>query len=49
VEESPDEDFDCLVYFEDGQPDSFRYCLTQEGCHVIYHRFTIEDFQEDFL
>jgi hypothetical protein len=40
-------EFDYLVYFEDGQPDTFRYCLTDEGCHVIYHRFTIEDY-EDF-
>jgi hypothetical protein len=40
-------EFDYLVYFEDGKPDSFRYCLTDEGCHIIYHRFTIEDF-EDF-
>jgi hypothetical protein len=40
-------EFDYLVYFEDGQPDEFRYCLTDEGCHIIYHRFTIEDY-EDF-
>jgi hypothetical protein len=40
-------EFDYLVYFEDGVPDDFRYCLTNEGCHVIYHRFTVEDY-EDF-
>jgi hypothetical protein len=40
-------EFDYLVYFEDGKPDDFRYCLTDEGCHIIYHRFTIEDY-EDF-
>lgn len=40
-------EFDYLVYFEDGQPDSFRYCITDEGCHMIYHRFTPEDY-EDF-
>jgi hypothetical protein len=40
-------EFDYLVYFEDGNPDDFRYCLTDEGCHIIYHRFTIEDY-EDF-
>jgi hypothetical protein len=39
-------EFDYLVYFEDGQPDSFRYCLTEEGEHVIYHRFTIEDYRD---
>lgn len=40
-------DFDYLLYFIDGEPDSFRYCITDEGCHMIYHRFTKEDY-EDF-
>lgn len=49
VEESGCEDFDYLVYFADGQPDDYRYCLTLEpcmggGCHIIYHRFIPEDF-----
>jgi hypothetical protein len=39
-------EFDYLVYFEDGKPDTFRYCLTDEGCHVIYHRFTVEDYND---
>jgi hypothetical protein len=39
-------EFDFLIYFEDGQPDSFRYCLTDEGCHIIYHRFTIDDYND---
>jgi hypothetical protein len=47
VEKVTHGEFDYLVYFEDGKPDSFRYCLTDEGCHIIYHRFTIEDY-EDF-
>jgi hypothetical protein len=47
VEKVANGEFDYLVYFEDGQPDAFRYCLTDEGCHVIYHRFTVEDY-EDF-
>jgi hypothetical protein len=47
VEKKTHGEFDCLVYFKDGNPDDFRYCLTDEGCHVIYHRFTIEDY-EDF-
>jgi hypothetical protein len=47
VEKTAHDDFDYLVYFEDGQPDAYRYCLTDEGCHVIYHRFTAEDY-EDF-
>jgi hypothetical protein len=39
-------EFDYLVYFEDGEPDDFRYCLTDEGCHIIYHRFTLEDYKD---
>jgi hypothetical protein len=46
VEKVTHGEFDYLVYFEDGQPDSFRYCLTDEGCHIIYHRFTVEDYQD---
>jgi hypothetical protein len=46
VEKTTHDDFDYLVYFEDGKPDSFRYCLTDEGCHVIYHRFTIDDYND---
>jgi hypothetical protein len=39
-------EFDYLIYFEDGHPDSYRYCLTDEGCHMIYHRFTIDDYND---
>ena len=42
-------EFDYLVYFEDGIPDEFRYCLTDEGCHIIYHRFTVEDYNDFYL
>lgn len=41
-------EFDYLVYFENGEPDDFRYCITDEGGHVTYHRFTVEDYN-DFL
>lgn len=47
VEKADHGEFDYLVYFEDGKPDNFRYCITDEGCHIIYHRFTVEDY-EDF-
>lgn len=47
VEKMVDCEFDYLLYFEDGVPDSFRYCFSFEECHVIYHRFTIADY-EDF-
>ena len=38
------EDFDYTIYFEDGTPDDFRYCIKFEGCHAIYHRFTPKDY-----
>ena len=40
-------EFDYLLYFEDGTPDEFLYCITEEGPHMIYHRFMPEDY-EDF-
>jgi hypothetical protein len=46
VEKTTHGEFDYLIYFEDGQPDAFRYCLTDEGCHIIYHRFTIDDYND---
>lgn len=46
VEKMEQDDFDYLVYFEDGKPDEFRYCLTDEGCHIIYHRFTADDYKD---
>lgn len=39
-------DFDMILYFEDGYPDDFVYCLADEGEHVIYHRFTVDDFRD---
>ena len=39
------EEFDYLVYFEDGEPDAFLYCLKEEMGHVTYHRFTKADFE----
>lgn len=44
VERAAHGEFDYLVYFEGGKPDEFRYCITDEGCHIIYHRFTKEDY-----
>lgn len=45
AEKMDNPEFDYLVYFEDGQPDSFRYCLSQHGGHVSYHRFAKEDYE----
>lgn len=46
VEKVSHGEFDYLIYFEDGKPDDFRYCITDEGCHMIYHRFTPEDYRD---
>ena len=46
VEKITNGEFDYLVYFEDGKPDDFRYCMTEEGGHIIYHRFTKEDYED---
>lgn len=44
VEKAAHGEFDYLVYFKDGKPDEFRYCIKDEGCHIIYHRFTEADY-----
>ncbi|MCM1497058.1 MAG: DUF3877 family protein [Clostridium sp.] len=46
VEEMKNGEFDYLVYFEDGKPDSYYYCITVEEKHVIYHRYTKADYEE---
>lgn len=38
-------EFDWLIDFEDGQPDAYRYCIADEGCHLTYHRFTKADYE----
>lgn len=37
-------EFDYLIYFENGVPDAYRYCIKFEECHVIYHRYTYIDY-----
>ena len=46
IERMKDAEFDYLVYFEDGRPDNFRYCITDEGHHVTYHRFSLQDYED---
>ncbi len=51
IENSSSEEFDYLVYFPDGEPDEYRYCLALEpcmqgGCHITYHRFIAEDYAD---
>lgn len=45
VDELHNGEFDYLVCFEDGKPDAFYYCITDEGRHLTYHRFTKEDYE----
>ena len=45
VERIDSDEFDYLLYFGDGVPDDFRYCVKFEGPHAIYHRFTPGDYQ----
>ena len=45
-EKAEGKDFDYLICFEDGDPDDFYYCITDEGEHLIYHRFTKGDFED---
>ncbi len=45
VERSKTDEFDYLVYFEDGRPDSYYYCITDEIISLTYHRFTKEDYE----
>lgn len=39
-------EFDILIRFH-GRDDRYYYCFKDEGCHIIYHRFLPEDY-EDF-
>ena len=40
-------EFDILIRFEDKPDDPYYYCFKDEVCHIIYHRFLKEDY-EDF-
>lgn len=39
-------EFDYLVYFKNGLPDSYRYCIKLGHGHASYHRFTKEDYAD---
>lgn len=41
----PGMDFDYVLYFSDGHPDSWYYCVKIEMGHTIYHRFTEADYR----
>lgn len=46
VEKSHLEDFDYVIYTDDLKPDDYIYCLKDEGCHITYHRFSRDDFDD---
>ena len=39
------DEFDVLMRFTEGD-DPYYYCFKDEGCHIIYHRFLPEDYEE---
>lgn len=41
-------DFDYLIYFKNGQPSAMYYCFKADHGHIIYHRFSKEDWEENF-
>lgn len=44
-EEIHNGEFDYLLYFEEGIPDNYRYCIKLEGGHITYHRFMQKDYE----
>lgn len=45
VEAVDSPEFDHLIYFENGEPDSFYYCVHAHDGHVEYHRFSKADYE----
>lgn len=41
-------EFDAVLFFADGIPDQYRYCVKFDAGHAFYHRFLKEDFEELF-
>ena len=46
IEEMHSDEFDYMICFENDSEDTYRYCFKDEGCHIIYHRFLPEDYEE---
>ena len=40
-----DDEFSYLLYFADGIPDDYRYCIDIDFGHATYHRFTPGDYE----
>lgn len=45
-EKIEDNEFDYVLYFEDGEVDDSYFCFNVHENHIIYHRFTKEDYIE---
>ena len=46
IEYIKDGEFDVLIKFVDKADDRYHYCFKDEGCHIIYHRFLPEDYED---
>ena len=46
IEEMHSDEFDYMICFENDPEDTYRYCFKDEGCHIIYHRFLSDDYEE---
>lgn len=44
--ETDNGEFDYLIRFEGDPEDEYVYCFKDEGCHMTYHRFLREDYEE---
>lgn len=42
------DEFDDVLYFENGEPDPYFYCVKFDEGHAFYHRFLKADFEELF-
>ena len=45
VETKNNDEFNYVVWFEDGKPDNFKYCIHIDLGHAIYHRLAPQDFE----
>lgn len=44
IEKIENGEFDYLIYFENGEPDDFLYCIDVEDLGMTYHRFMKDDY-----
>ncbi|MBQ8134366.1 MAG: DUF3877 family protein [Clostridia bacterium] len=43
--QADNDEFDYVVWFEDGEPDDFRYCIDVGFGHATYHRLAPQDYK----